>query len=65
MSYWADMYMRHEQMVDRRQQAACQRLVRQVKAAGSRPSRAYAPLMASLGRQLMLWGNRLETQYGL
>jgi hypothetical protein len=65
MSYWADLYMRHEQMIDRRQQAMQQRLIQQAKAATPRPSRGFAPLMASLGRRLTLWGNRLETQYGL
>ena len=64
MSYWVDMYMRHEQMNDRRQQATRNRLLRQARAS-NRPGRAYAPVMASLGRRLTLWGNRLETQYGL
>ena len=65
MSYWADMYMRHEQMIDRRQHAAQQRLIRQSRAVGPFAGRTYAPLMASLGRRLTLWGTRLETQYGL
>ena len=30
MSYWTDTYMRHEQMIDRRQQAARQNLIAQV-----------------------------------
>ena len=65
MSYWVDMYMRHEQMIDRRQQATLRSLVRQARAASPRSTRAIAPVMASIGRRLTLWGNRLETQYGL
>jgi len=65
MSYWTDTYMRHEQMIDRRQQAARQRLLSQARVAVSLTNRVHAPLMASLGRRLTLWGHRLETQYGL
>ena len=65
MAYWTDVYMRHEQMIDRRQKAALQRLVSQARTADPRTNRVHAPWMASLGRRLSLWGHRLETQYGL
>jgi len=65
MAYWRDMYMRHEQMIDRRQQAAQHHLIAQVKTTGAYTNRLHAPLMASLGRRLTLWGRHLETQFGL
>jgi hypothetical protein len=66
MSYWTDAYMRHEQMIDRRQQAVRQNLITQAKATDPRANRGHtSSVMASLGRRLTLWGHRLETQYGL
>lgn len=65
MSYWTDTYMRHEQMIDRRQQAAHQKLISQARSADPRSSRIHLSLMGSLGRRLTTWGHRLETQYGL
>ena len=64
MSYWKDVYMRHEQMIDRRQQTAYEDLVSLARVANPRTNRVYGPLMALLGRRLTLWGNRLETQFG-
>ena len=63
MSYWIDMYMRHEQMIDRRQEAASYRLVNPKYTATQEQSTIFEQLMASAGRQLITWGYRLEAHH--
>ena len=63
MSFWADIYMRQEQAIDRRQEAANHRLIRQIRDAEEHHLSMHAQMMASLGRRLMAWGQRLEAQY--
>ncbi len=63
MCYWKDVYMRQEQLHDWREYAALRRLAREAGQAESRSSRPYASYLASLGRLMVVWGRRLETQY--
>lgn len=64
MSPWMDYYMRHEQMIDRRQEAERYRVVRGARAAGPDRTTVYCQVLAAAGRRLTRWGRRLEAQYG-
>ena len=63
MFFWGDVYMRQEQAIDRRREAANHRLIRQIRAAERHRVSIQAQMMASLGRRLSAWGQRLEAQY--
>jgi hypothetical protein len=64
MSYWKDVYLRNEQLIDRRQDAAHRRLIGEIRASHAEWHPIYAQPMASIGRRLVAWGRRLEAQYG-
>ena len=64
MSYWKDVYIRNEQLIDRRNDAAHRRLTGEIRANGVKWHPIYAQPMASIGRRLINWGRRLEAQYG-
>jgi len=63
MSFWGDIYMRQEQAIDRRREAANHRLIRQIRAEEQHRVNMHSQMMASLGRRLSAWGQRLEAQY--
>jgi len=65
MNFWADYYIRQEQMTDRRQEAASYRLISRARSATRDRTTVFCQLMASAGRQLINWGRRLETEYGV
>jgi len=64
MSYWKDVYMRNEQLIDRRNDAAHRRLIGEIRADDAKWHPIYAQPMASIGRRLVAWGRRLEARYG-
>jgi hypothetical protein len=64
MSYWKDVHIRNEQLIDRRNDAAYRRLIGEIRASDAKRHRIYAQPMASIGRRLVNWGRRLEAQYG-
>ena len=63
MSFWGDIYMRQEQAIDRRQEAANHRLIRQIRVTKGHRVSIRSQIMTSLGRRLSAWGQRLEAQY--
>ena len=64
MSYWKDVHIRNEQLIDRRKDAAHRRLIGEARANGTKRQPIYAQPMASIGHRLVAWGRRLEAQYG-
>lgn len=64
VNFWADYYIRHEQMMDRRQEAQNYRLVSRLRVATRDRTTVFCQMMALAGRRLINWGRRLEAQYG-
>ena len=64
MNFWADYYMRNEQMADRRQEATSYRLTNRARTVARDRTTIYCQMMALAGRRLINWGRQLETEYG-
>lgn len=64
MVNWNDEQYQRERYKDLVRAVDQQRLIQAARAARSRPTAVYAPLLAWLGQQFIAWGWRLRARYG-
>jgi len=63
MPNWVDEQIARQRFDDLVREEQLHRLAVLASALQSRPPRFYGPLLASLGRRLVVWGGRLEARY--
>ena len=63
MSFWTDVYVRREQIIDHRQEAERHRLISRVRSSTRNHTTGFDRTMVSAGRRLIDWGCRLEAHY--
>lgn len=63
MHEWTTLMYAHQRVNELRQDREKQRIIQQALQAGARPEPLYAPALAWMGRQLMTWGETLQTRY--
>jgi hypothetical protein len=63
MLNWVDEQIARQHMEDLVREEQLHRLAISALALQSRPPRFYGPLLAGLGRRLVVWGGQLESRY--